>query len=272
VEIKLDVYINDSEINIQFDDNQSTIKILDASNLDFKVSEASLYFLLNENEVRYIGQLVDNYLQKDKNLDKVIIVTVPPKVNLEYLEYAFIKEVIQDEITLVNKQTLAEPKISENQKSDTNEYKDKILFILKSFGYDLFKLKNNEKLTSKSGSGKARHKWSKEISKIKFIAKLKGGEGEAIWQKKDELVLLSGAKLVADPQMNKDGTMNYSAQFAQKLRLDHLDKIVDNVTIADIVFPSPNQLGIFLFFGGQNTWVELKDSNGKSLDDWSRVD
>jgi len=270
MEIKLDVYITDSETNIKFDDNKNTVKILDARNFDFNISQPNLCFLLNNNNLGYIGQTSDNLSQKDYNFDKVIAITVNAEVNLEYLEYAFIKEAIENGITLVNNQTLIEPKLLKNQKSDTNEYKDKILFILKKIGYDLFKLGNNVEPVNKPHPAKARHKWTKEISKIKFTAKSKGGE--AIWQSKDKLVLLSGAKLVADPQMNKDGTVNYSAQFAQKLRSDHSDKILDNVTTVDIVFPSPNILGMFLFFGGQNTWAELIDSNGKSLDDWSRVD
>ena len=272
MEINLDVYITDSEINIQFDDNKNTVKILDVRNFDFNISKLAVYLLLNENELRCIGQATDNFLQEDQSFDKVITITVPSEINLECLEYAFIKEATENGIVLVNKQTLEEPKLLENQKSDINEYKDKILFILQNFGYDLFRLKKNAEPADKPHPAKARHKWTKEISKIKFTAKSKGGEGEAIWQSRNELVLLSGAKLVEDPQMNKDGTMNYSAQFAQKVRSDHADKIVNNVTTVDIVFPSPNILGIFLFFGGQNTWAELKDSNGKSLDDWSRID
>lgn len=119
---------------------------------------------------------------------------------------------------------------------------------------------------------KPRHKWSKEISQIEFTIKLRGGEGKAIWQTRDKLVLISGAKLATEPQRNKDGSMNFSAQFAEKLRMDYANKVKNGVTTTDIIFKSPNQLGLFLLFGGQNTWAELKDKNGKSLDDWSRVD
>ncbi len=121
-------------------------------------------------------------------------------------------------------------------------------------------------------SGKAKHKWTKEVSEIEFIAKSDNAYGKAIWRKRDELVLLSGAKLEERPQLNKDGSLNYSARFAEKLRLDNENEIDSNTTIEDIVFKSPNELGLFLFYGGQNTWLELKDSNGKSLDEWSRID
>ncbi|MCX8075181.1 MAG: hypothetical protein N2749_06315 [Clostridia bacterium] len=270
MEIKLDVYITDSEINIKFDDNKSIVRILDIN--DFTFDEQSLYFLLNNDNVEYIGQIKDNYSKKINNFDKVIAISVPSEVDLKYLENILVKEALQKGITLINKEDLIEINLSEKQSDHINEYKNKILFILKNFGYVLFELKNNDKSVNKSRPEKARHKWSKEISQIKFTAKLRGGEGEVIWQSKDKLVLLSGAKLVENAQLNKDGTVNYSAQFAQKLRSDNSDKISNNVTTEDIIFPSPNQLGIFLFFGGQNTWSELKDSNGKTLDEWSRVD
>jgi len=271
MEIKLDVHMINSETNIKFDDNQSAIKISDINNFEFNANQSAIYFLLNDNDVRYIGKTIDNSMQKDKTINKVITILIPLEINLEYLEYVFIEEAIKNEITLTSNQTTAEPKISKKQKDEINEYKDKILFILKNFGYKLVETENGDKLEGKPHPTKARHKWSKEISQIKFTAKSIDGEGQAIWQKKDELVLLSGAKLVINPQMNKDGSINFSAQFAQKLRSDYSDKIVDNFTTEDIVFPSPNTLGMFLFFGGQNTWAQLKDSSGKSLDDWSRV-
>ncbi len=268
MEIKLNVHITDSETNIQFDD--SIIEISGVSN--FNISKSTLYFLLNDGEVSYIGQGKNNLSQEDQKFDKVIKVEVPSYVDLEYLEYIFIEEAIQKRIEIINKKISNECKISKSQKSDTDAYKEKVLFILKNFGLDIFKSQNNTKSSSKENFSKPRHKWTKEISQILFTAKSVDGEGKAIWRSKDELVLLSGAKLTVNPQMNKDGSMNYSAQFAQKLRSDHLDKIVDNYTTVDIVFKSPNQLGMFLFFGGQNTWAELKDSDGKSLDDWSRID
>jgi len=113
------------------------------------------------------------------------------------------------------------------------------------------------------------HKWSKEVSTIEFTFTDRGSEGIAIWQKRKELLLKAGAKLTPDPQLNKDGTLNFSAKVAKTLRADHQDKIKDGVTTEDIIFPSPNELGIFLRFGGENTWTGLKDKNGKSLHEWS---
>jgi len=113
------------------------------------------------------------------------------------------------------------------------------------------------------------HKWRKEISEIEFFFTDWGSEGRAFWERRKELVLKAGAKLTMDPQLNKDGTLNYSAKFCKALRADHDSKIQNGVTTEDIVFPSPNELGIFMRYGGENTWLSLKDKDGKSLHEWS---
>ena len=118
---------------------------------------------------------------------------------------------------------------------------------------------------------KDQHKWNPEISNIEFIFNDRGSMGTAIWRKRKELVLKAGARLTPDPQLNKDGTLNFSAKMANALRADHADKIMNGTTTEDIVFPSPNELGIFMRYGGENTWKSLHDKNGKTLDDWSKV-
>jgi len=116
------------------------------------------------------------------------------------------------------------------------------------------------------------HKWRKEISDIEFSFNDRDSEGKVYWQRRKELLLKAGAKLAPDPQLNKDGTLNFSAKVAKTLRADHADKIKDGVTTEDIIFPSPNELGIFLRFGGENTWTGLIDKDGKTLNDWSKVE
>jgi len=118
---------------------------------------------------------------------------------------------------------------------------------------------------------KDNHKWNAELSDIEFTFNDRGSEGKVYWKKRKELLLKAGAKLTPDPQLNKDGTLNFSAKVANALRADYADKIDNFTTTEDIVFPSPNELGIFLRYGGENTWTELKDKDGKSLHEWSVV-
>jgi len=116
------------------------------------------------------------------------------------------------------------------------------------------------------------HKWKQELSEIEFSFTDRGSDGKVFWQRRKELLLKAGAVLTADPQLNKDGTLNFSAKVAKSLRADHEEKIKNNTTTEDIIFPSPNELGIFLRFGGDNTWLSLKDKDGKTLHDWSKAE
>jgi len=119
---------------------------------------------------------------------------------------------------------------------------------------------------------KDQHRWRKELSEIEFTFTDWGSEGKVFWKSRKELLLKAGAKLTPDPQLNKDGTLNFSAKFGKTLRADHADKIKDNVTTEDLIFPSPNEIGIFLRYGGENTWLSLKDKDGKTLHEWSVVE
>jgi len=119
---------------------------------------------------------------------------------------------------------------------------------------------------------KADHKWSKNVNEIEFTFTDRGSEGKVFWKSRKELILKAGAKLTPDPQLNKDGSLNYSAKVAKSFRADHAESIKNGVTTEDITFPSPNELGIFLRYGGDNTWTNLIDKDGKSLHDWTVVE
>jgi len=118
---------------------------------------------------------------------------------------------------------------------------------------------------------KDRHKWSKEVSGIEFLFSDNGSSGKVHWQSRKELVLKAGAVLTPDPQLNKDGTLNFSAKVARALRDEHAGAIKNGVTTEDMIFPSPNEVGIFLRYGGSNTWLSLKDKDGKTLHEWSVI-
>ncbi|MCL2568943.1 MAG: hypothetical protein FWE12_05875 [Oscillospiraceae bacterium] len=119
---------------------------------------------------------------------------------------------------------------------------------------------------------KAQHRWRPDLKDIEFTFTDRGSFGKVFWQKRKELLLKAGAKLTPDPQLNQDGSLNFSAKVAKTLRADHADNIVDGATTEDILFPSPNELGLFLRFGGENTWLSLKDKDGKTLHDWSVIE
>ncbi|OJG34366.1 hypothetical protein [Enterococcus cecorum] len=55
------------------------------------------------------------------------------------------------------------------------------------------------------------------------------------------------------------------------MRQEQADKIKDNVTTEDIILKSVNEVGHFLYFAGTNSWLVLKDENGKTIDEYSVV-
>lgn len=86
------------------------------------------------------------------------------------------------------------------------------------------------------------------------------------------MLLKAGAKLMPIAPLNKDGSVGFSAKMGEKLRLDYQDKIKDFVTTKDIVLKSVNEVGLLLYFAGTNSWLELLDSDGKSIDEWTKIE
>lgn len=139
-----------------------------------------------------------------------------------------------------------------------------IAVILERFGYRLQKLPPKK-------AAKARHRWFKELADKPFYLNYNGAKATVIWYKRTEMLVKAGAQLQTTVPLNQDGSVGFSARFAQKLRSEHEDAIGDAQTVKDVVLKSPNEVGLFLYFGGTNTWLQLKDSDGKTLDAWSRV-
>ncbi|GAA2973276.1 hypothetical protein [Lentilactobacillus parakefiri] len=119
--------------------------------------------------------------------------------------------------------------------------------------------------------GKSRHKFTKELAKIPFYVDHDGAKATVYWQKRNEMLIKAGAVMKADPKLNKDGSLGFSAKFAQKLRSEHTDSFQNFVTTKDIILKSVNEVGLFLYFAGTNSWLVLKDKNGKSINAWSVV-
>ncbi|MDR0959437.1 MAG: AbrB/MazE/SpoVT family DNA-binding domain-containing protein [Propionibacteriaceae bacterium] len=125
---------------------------------------------------------------------------------------------------------------------------------------------------STTTTGKPRHRWTAELSTIPFHVDHEGATATVFWQARNELRVLAGATLVADAPLNKDGSLGFAARFALTLREEHKSEISGTTTTADIVLRSVNEVGHLLYFAGTNSWLVLTDANGKTLDEWSRLD
>ncbi|MFC6316228.1 hypothetical protein ACFQHW_11690 [Lapidilactobacillus achengensis] len=119
--------------------------------------------------------------------------------------------------------------------------------------------------------GKARHRWSKDVAALTFKVDHDGAKATVIWRKRNEMVIAKGAVMKAEAPLNRNGELGFSARFAQQLRQEHQDQFQDFVTTTDIVLKSVNEVGLFLYFAGTNSWLVLKDAQGKTIHDWTVV-
>ncbi|MFD1672473.1 hypothetical protein ACFQ5M_10210 [Agrilactobacillus yilanensis] len=123
----------------------------------------------------------------------------------------------------------------------------------------------------KKRPAKAQHRFKAAVAKIPFTTDFAGSKATVYWQKRNEMRLLAGAKMLADAPLNADGSLGFSARFANQLRTEHADAFDPQtfVTTKDLVLKSVNEVGLFLYFGGTNSWLVLKDPDGKTLHDWT---
>ena len=119
--------------------------------------------------------------------------------------------------------------------------------------------------------GKVRHRWSREISLIDFYVDYSDSKAVVRWQSRNEMLIKKGAVLKAETVFLKDGTLGFAAKYTLQLREMHADKIKDFVTTDDIILKSVNEVGHFLYFAGVNSWLILKDKDGKTINEYTAV-
>ncbi|WP_461225897.1 hypothetical protein [Lacticaseibacillus suihuaensis] len=125
---------------------------------------------------------------------------------------------------------------------------------------------------AKKRPAKAQHRWSKTVSAVPFTTTFAGTQATVYWQRRNEMRLLAGARLKPEADLNADGSLGFSARFAAQLRGEHQAAIgPDFVTTEDIVLKSTNEVGLFLYFGTTNSWLQFADAAGRTLDDWTVV-
>ena len=119
--------------------------------------------------------------------------------------------------------------------------------------------------------GKAQHRFRKELANIAFYVDDFGAKATIYWQKRNEMRILAGAQLRQDVPLRKDGEIGLNGRFGNTLREENSDKIKDFTVVEDIVVRSVNEVGLLLYYGDTNSWLVLRDANGKTIDEYSRV-
>lgn len=171
-----------------------------------------------------------------------------------------------DETALLEsiKKTVSNKKLSvvtDNQ--NLIDYIEGIVLLLDQFMYAI--------IPKTKVSAKTQHRWKKSIADVTFMVDAFGSKATVFWQKRQELRIAKGAILRKNYSLNKDGSVGLDARMGTQLRQEQANKIEKSITTEDIILKSVNEVGLFLYFGGTNSWLVLKDSDNKSIDEYAIV-
>ncbi|WP_071130532.1 DUF4357 domain-containing protein [Enterococcus timonensis] len=245
--------IEKEQLNITSDNLKMTI-----SGVGSETGDIFLYFKEKKiQEARFTPT------ETDGDYDQVAAITVPFEIEKNYLAAQFQKIWTKNKLTVEVPATIVDLEIPKSQQKDLAKAQKNLFAILILFGYPMAKVQKKP--------AKAAHRWNQEVAKVEFSIDWNGSTGTAIWEKRDQLRLLKGAKLTREMPLNKDGSVGYSAKFTEMMREKEKDAIEDFTTTQDLVFKSVNELGIFLYYANTNGWLVLKDADGKTIDEYTVV-
>jgi hypothetical protein len=263
MELNLRVQITEQQTLIHFEEQPDTLTIQKTVTTGIESSSDRVSFFFKDQQL--VGISFDTSTQP-QNFDT--IATLTPSANIEpnYLVQILIDHLAGKDIALPQ---IDKPvnRLSPEQTYLYETYFMNIAQILQAFGYQLLA----ETPVKQKKTAKARHKWSKAVSQVAFHVNFRNSTAVVFWQKRTELLLKAGAIMLPEPPLNKDGSLGFAAKMGEKLREEHQHQFKQFVTTEDIVFKSVNEVGLFLYFGGTNSWLELQDQQGKSLEDWTIV-
>lgn len=271
MEIKLNVLIEEDRTTIQFGNESGTIEIIKKENEEIVTKQPAVCFLLKQRAIVDIIRTNEKLLVDKEDFDEVIAVTPSWEIELPYLEQFLIVEARKNGLPLEG--SLDEVKVPGNRKKTVAAYGAELLQVLQVFGYKLKPIIQPEVAKeSKPKSTKARHRWSKAISEIEFFIDTRESKATVLWQKRNEMLLKAGAQMMPSAPLNKDGSLGFAAKMGEKIRADHAGQIKEFKTTEDVILKSVNEVGLFLYFGGTNSWLEMVDKEGKTINEWTVID
>ena len=251
-------------LTLTFASDRGEIQLLPATTKMKATTESPKIFVyLKAQQPTLITQTaVNQKLITEYQADQLLLITPPWELEIPYL-IAMLHQTWTDNGLKVATLTENASKVPANQQKTLSDYQEELFLVLKALGI------HTEKVRHKPA--KAQHRWNKAVSTISFFIDHEGATGEAQWQKRNEMLLKKGAQLKMNPPLKKDGSIGFDVRFAEKLRGDLAAKISGDRTTEDIVLKSVNELGLFLYYGGTNGWLVLKDQAGKTIDEYTVV-
>ncbi|WP_443081334.1 hypothetical protein [Vagococcus sp.] len=240
-----------------------TIQLSQTNTLPKTLESNKLFLLFNEKNVIFIGNEKTLRATDKITFDTLVEIIPTTDSDLRYLGRLLTNHAVEQGFSPINAEDLSVP---ENIQKQLIELIEIILFILNRMGSSLDKAEIKPKKT-----GKARHKWTKEVSEKEFYIDTRNSIATVMWRKRNEMLIKKGATMMPEAPLNKDGSVGFSAKMGDKIRHDHQKQFKDFITTDDIILKSVNEVGLFLYFAGTNSWLEMIDENGKTLNEWTVV-
>lgn len=273
--VKKEENVEKKEIYVRIDVNQTVVYTTNKQKLisifqDAQLIEANtqrVYLGIQDKKMSVLG--ISSHLEDilSRKCEEFILLEVPDELESNTVASVLFEEMQNNKlkVTYFGEVTLS---IDEAQLKQIKLFIDERMWLLSRFGYP-FLLNGAPK---KEKLGKVQHRWKKAISEIEFTVDAFDSQATVIWQKRNELLIKKGAILKQEVPLKKDGTVGLDGRFGKTLREEQQLGGNQFVTKEDIILKSVNEVGLFLYYGGTNSWLVLKDQEGKSLDEWTRVD
>lgn len=247
---------------ITSDSLETVFTLSNIKTIPSKLNEDSTYLLYEDKTPIFIGSKKElTTFEKKGNF----LVEIQTKQDIEpiYLNRMLKTEALEQGLSLTGEVDFSVPA---NITSTFKELLSNMLLILEKMGYPLQAVEKK-----KSKPAKVRHKWTKEVSEKEFFIDTRSSKATVMWIKRNQMLIKKGATMMKEAPLNKDGSVGFSAKMGDKIRSENLDKFKNFVTTEDIILKSVNEVGLFLYFAGTNSWLEMIDTNGKTLHELTLV-
>ena len=248
---------------ITSDSLETVLTLSNIKTIPSKLNEDSTYLLYEDKTPIFIGSKKElTTFEKKGNF----LVEIQTKQDIEpiYLNRMLKTEALEQGLSLTGEVDFSVPA---NITSTFKELLSNMLLILEKMGYPLQAVEKK-----KSKPAKARHKWTKEVSEKEFFIDTRSSKATVMWIKRNQMLIKKGATMMKEAPLNKDGSVGFSAKTGDKIRSENLDKFKNFVTTEDIILKSVNEVGLFLYFAGTNSWLEMIDKDGKTLNELTVVE
>lgn len=248
---------------ITSDSLETVFTLSNIKTIPSKLNEDSTYLLYEDKTPIFIGSKKElTTFEKKGNF----LVEIQTKQDIEpiYLNRMLKTEALEQGLSLTGEVDFSVPA---NITSAFKELLSNMLLILEKMGYPLQAVEKK-----KSKPAKARHKWTKEVSEKEFFIDTRSSKATVMWIKRNQMLIKKGATMMKEAPLNKDGSVGFSAKMGDKIRSENLNKFKNFVTTEDIILKSVNEVGLFLYFAGTNSWLEMIDKDGKTLNELTVVE